>query len=293
MQVIETIAAMREARRTLRGRVGIVMTMGALHAGHLSLVEAAQLENDHVIATIFVNPLQFNPNEDLNKYPRDLPADLALLGAAGVDIVFTPTPTMMYPDGFQTSVIVKSVTNVLEGEIRPGHFEGVATVVAKLFHLTQPDTAYFGQKDAQQVVVIKRMARDLNFPLEIVVCPTIREPNGLAMSSRNTYLTGKQRASAGSIANSLKAAGDVYEAGGREPSTLIHVLKMALAPELMIEYISLNDPLTLTPILQATDAPILLSLAVRLGNVRLIDNSLLPLGLNNRHAITQVLGGSN
>jgi len=293
MQVIDHVTGLRTLRRGLNGRIGVVPTMGALHAGHISLVEAARAENETVIATIFVNPLQFNPNEDLNKYPRDLERDLAMLEAAGVDIVFTPTPPVMYPEGFQTGVMVKSVTNVLEGAIRPGHFEGVATVVSKLFNLTQPHIAYFGQKDAQQVVVIKRLTRDLNFPLEIAVCPTMRESNGLAMSSRNTYLSAEQRHQAGAIASGLRAAGDAHTAGERTPYVLINIVKKALLANMHIDYISINDPLTLTPITAATDAPMLLSLAVRFGSVRLIDNCLLPYRLNQREALTQILGGSD
>src|SRR5262245_56793069 len=182
VQICETIDQLRAARGGLTGRLGLVPTMGALHAGHISLVEQARAENDTVLATIFVNPTQFGPGGDFEAYPRDMPRDLAMLEKAGVDILFTPTPKLMYPPGYQTYVEVEKVSQGLEGERRPGHFKGAATVVAKLFNLTQPRVAYFGQKDAQQVVVIRRMVYDLNFPLDIAVCPTLREADGLAMS---------------------------------------------------------------------------------------------------------------
>ncbi len=291
MQIIETIEAMHKARRTMTGSVGVVLTMGALHEGHLSLVREARAENDFVIATIFVNPLQFAAHEDLNKYPRDLPGDLAMLEAAGVDLVFTPTPVVMYPDGFQTSVLIKQVTQGLEGERRPGHFEGVATVVAKLFNLTQPTRAYFGQKDAQQVAVIKRLVRDLNFSLDVVVFPTVREANGLAMSSRNRYLSPDQRAKAASIWHGLQAAGAAYHQGERTPSGLKSAVSSALDKSMVIEYIAVNTPDTLTEIQSSVEHPLLLSLAVRLGDTRLIDNVLLPLELNTREHLTHLLGG--
>jgi pantoate--beta-alanine ligase len=182
LQQAKTIAALRAARAKMKGKVGLVPTMGALHAGHLALIEAARAENDHVVVTIFVNPTQFTPGEDFDAYPRDLDHDLALLEQAGVDLVFTPTPEEIYPEGFQTLVDVEFVSMGLEGERRPGHFQGVATVVSKLFNLVQPQTAYFGQKDAQQVVVLRRLVRDLNFPVEIVVYPTVRAADGLALS---------------------------------------------------------------------------------------------------------------
>lgn len=292
MQVTETIPALREARRALKGQVGVVLTMGALHRGHLALVEAARAENDHVLATIFVNPLQFGANEDLSKYPRDLPRDLAMLERAGVDVVFTPTPSMMYPAGFQTTVSLKHVTQGLEGARRPGHFDGVATVVAKLFNLTQPDRAYFGQKDAQQVTVIKQMVRDLNFPLEIVVCPTLREDSGLAMSSRNVYLSAAAREKAASLSRGLRAASALYDTGARRPGLLMDAVIRAFAPDVQVEYVALNDPSTLAPITEPTDEPMLLSLAVRLDNTRLIDNCLLPESLNTTEQLSRILGGS-
>ena len=291
MQVVDSISALRTARQALHGSVGVILTMGALHAGHISLVQAAKTENDHVIVTIFLNPLQFAATEDLSKYPRDLVGDLSKLEAAGVDLVFTPTPAVMYPHGFQTNVIVKNVTQGLEGGRRPGHFEGVTTVVAKLFNLTQPNKTYFGQKDAQQVIVIKRMCRDLNFPFDVVVCPTTRETSGLAMSSRNVYLTPDQRVNAGSISQGLRAAAQVYDAGERDAAKLIKAVTDALTPDLQVEYVSINDPHTLETVTQADEKPLLLSLAVRASTTRLIDNCLLPYHLNNRADLSQILGG--
>jgi pantoate--beta-alanine ligase len=291
VEVVDTIEGLRAARHGLKGRVGVVLTMGALHAGHLVLVEQAREENDSVLATIFVNPLQFAAGEDLDKYPRDLPHDLALFETAGVDVVFTPTPALMYPTGFQTSVIVRDVTRGLEGDRRPNHFQGVATVVAKLFNLTQPDITYFGQKDAQQVIVIKRMTRDLNFPLQIAVLPTIRETNGLAMSSRNAYLTVEQRDQAGTIYRGLCAAANLYERGEHDPQNLIGAARAALDDSFVEDYISLNDPMNLTPIKTITDAPMLLSIAVQMGTTHLIDNCLLPFELNNLIDLSRILGG--
>ncbi len=216
MQVIDTIEALRAARSMLNGRVGLVPTMGALHNGHMALVDAARVANDAVIVTIFVNPTQFSPGEDLSKYPRNLQHDLDMLEAAGVDLVFTPSPALIYPHGFQTWVNVTEVSQGLEATYRPEHFKGVATVVAKLFNLTLPQTAYFGQKDAQQVVVVKRMTRDLNFPLEIGIVPTMREADGLAMSSRNVYLTPEQRKAATVLYRALNAVADAYADGERE-----------------------------------------------------------------------------
>lgn len=293
MQTVDSIDALRKARKELRGRVGVVLTMGALHTGHLALVQEARSDNDSVLTTIFVNPTQFGPNEDLSKYPRDLPRDLDMLEKAGVDLVFTPTPEMMYPKGFQSWIEVTDVSQGLEGEHRPGHFKGVATVVAKLFNLTQPDTAYFGQKDAQQVTVIKRMARDLNFPLEIAVYPTVREADGLAMSSRNVYLLAEQRTAAGILFRSLETAAGVYTAGERNPERLRQAALRVLHEEPLaeVEYVSAADAATLEELNAISIEPILLSMAVRIGHTRLIDNLLLPLELNNRQDLTRVLGG--
>ncbi len=292
MQVIDSIPALRQARAALRGSVGLVTTMGALHSGHLALAESARADNDHVMATIFVNPTQFGPNEDFTGYPRDLAHDLALFEAAGVDLVFTPTPDVIYPSGFQTTVTVKAVSQGLEGARRPGHFDGVATVVAKLFNLAQADRAYFGQKDAQQVVVIRRMARDLDFPLEIIVCPTVREADGLARSSRNVYLSPDQRLAAAVLSRALKAAGAAYDAGERSPTCLRErALSVVRAePLAAVEYVSVADPRALTELDAPTETPLLLSLTVAFGRTRLLDNCLLPLALNDRAGLTAVLG---
>lgn len=292
MQIVEHIRDLRSARAGLTGRVGAVYTMGALHAGHRSLLDHARAENDAVVATLFVNPAQFGPGEDFTGYPRTLDRDLAIMEAAGVDLVFTPAPAGMYPSGFQTSVSVEEASQGLEGEQRPGHFRGVATVVAKLFNLTQPDAAYFGQKDAQQVVVLRRMAADLNFPLEIVVCPTVREADGLAMSSRNVYLTGEERRAASVLYQALQAASAAYNAGEREPGALRETARLALAAEPLAhcEYVAVNYPESLRGVLIATDSPVLLSLAVQIGKPRLLDNMLLPAALNTRDGLTGTLG---
>ncbi len=276
MQVVETVAEVRRIRRELQGSWGLVPTMGYLHAGHLSLVEQARRENDHVGVSIFVNPTQFGPTEDLAAYPRDLPRDLALLAEAGADLVWAPPVEEVYPPGFQTYVTVEEVTKVLEGAARPGHFRGVATVVAKLFNVFQPDRAYFGQKDAQQVVVIKQMARDLNFPLEVVVCPTVREPDGLAMSSRNVYLTPEQRAAAPVLYRALCAARDAWQAGQHDGEQLRRIMRAVLDAEPLArtEYVSAADPVTLQELGDAGRG-VLLSMAVRIGKARLIDNMLL------------------
>jgi pantoate--beta-alanine ligase len=292
VQVARTIAELRAARQALPGPVGFVPTMGALHDGHLALAREARAENVSVIVSIFINPLQFAAGGDFDKYPRVLDDDLALLETVGVDIVFTPTPDLMYPPGFQTTVRVAEVSQGLEGERRPGHFEGVATVVSKLFNLTQPQTAYFGQKDAQQVVVMRQMVRDLNFPLEIAVIPTVRETGGLAMSSRNRYLSDAERARMNAISRAMQAAGALYDAGEREPDALrqavTNVLKDVEGGE--VEYVSLADPRTLREQTVATDEPLLLSLVLRVGTTRLLDNMLLPLSLNTREGLAAHLG---
>jgi len=278
VQVVDTIEELRTARKGLGEHVGLVPTMGALHAGHLSLVEQARTDNDSVLVTIFVNPTQFAANEDLASYPRGLPRDLAMLRDAGADLVFTPTPKLMYPPDFQTFVEVTGVSMGLEGDHRPNHFRGVATVVAKLFNLTQPDRAYFGQKDAQQVAVISQMARDLNFPLEIVVCPTMREQDGLAMSSRNAYLTPEQRHAAPILYRALKAGRDSFAAGERIPERLRKTMLDILQAEPVAapEYVSVADATTLRELDEPIVRPALLSMAVQVGKTRLIDNLLLP-----------------
>ena len=220
MKTVTTISELRLARLGLPEPVGLVPTMGALHPGHLSLARAAKKECASVVASIFVNPTQFGPSEDLAAYPRDLPRDLGLLEKEGVDLVWTPTPEIIYPPGFQTWVTVEQVSQGLEGSMRPGHFRGVATVVAKLFNAVQPHRAYFGQKDAQQAAVVRRMAADLDFPLEIVVCPTLREADGLAMSSRNAYLNPAERQAATVLSRALQVAKATCLSGAHQGENL-------------------------------------------------------------------------
>lgn len=293
MIVVDTIEAVRGACTAVGRKVGLVPTMGALHAGHLALVKQARNDNDFVVTSIFVNPTQFSKTDDLSRYPRNLGSDLELLENAGVDLVFTPTPTVMYPPGFQTWVDVAGVSNGLEGARRPGHFRGVTTIVAKLFNLVQPRSAYFGQKDAQQVAVIKRMVRDLDFPIQIVVCPTVREPNGLAMSSRNVYLSAEQRQSAGGIYRALRTASEVYVSGGRDPVQLRSIVAASLkdVPGGVLDYVSVANAITLQEVEAPSDDPILVSLVVEIAGTRLLDNILLPAELNNLEGLTRVLGG--
>jgi pantoate--beta-alanine ligase len=277
MRVVHTIAEARAVRRALPGTWGFVPTMGYLHEGHLSLVRRARAENDRVAVSIFVNPTQFGPHEDYARYPRDLERDLRLLEPLGVDLVFVPSVEEMYPPGFQTWVIVEEVSRPLEGASRPGHFRGVATVVAKLFNILQPDRAYFGQKDAQQTVVIRRMVQDLNIPVEIAICPTVREPDGLAMSSRNTYLNPEERRAATVLFRALQAAKARYEAGERDAERLREAMREVIRAEPLarIDYVSVAHPETLQE-LERVEGPALLSLAVYIGTTRLIDNLMLP-----------------
>jgi pantoate--beta-alanine ligase len=276
MQTITTLAELRAARRGLPGPVGFVPTMGYLHAGHISLARRARAECASVVASIFVNPTQFGPNEDLAKYPRDLPRDLAQLEAAGVALVWTPTPEEMYLPGFQTWVTVDGLTRRLEGAARPTHFRGVTTIVAKLFNAVGPDKAYFGQKDAQQAAVIRQMVKDLNFPIEIVVCPIVREPDGLAMSSRNVYLNPQERQAATVLFRSLSAAKSSYQAGERQAEALrAHVQEIiASEPLAALQYVSCADYDTLEE-LETLSGKALLSMAVYFGKTRLIDNFVL------------------
>jgi pantoate--beta-alanine ligase len=276
MQTVSPINELRELRSSLREPVGFVPTMGFLHEGHLSMVRRARQECASVVVSIFVNPAQFGPGEDLAKYPRNLPRDKALLESAGTDILWTPTPDIMYPLDHQTWVNVESVSSPLEGRLRPGHFRGVATVVTKLFNVVQPDKAYFGQKDAQQVAVICQMTKDLNFPVEIVVCPTIREPDGLAMSSRNTYLNADERKAASVLFRSLSAAKEAFAAGERDAEKIRIIMKDILSGEILAhpQYVSCANPLTLLE-LDEIQGDALLSMAVTIGETRLIDNLLL------------------
>ena len=276
MQIFETIAAFRAWRAANPASLGLVPTMGALHEGHIALVRRARAENERVAVSIFVNPAQFAANEDLARYPRDLPRDLALLEAAGADVVFTPQPPEIYPPGFSTWINVEGVTDVLEGARRPGHFRGVATVVCKLFTITQPARAYFGQKDAQQCVVVQRMVRDLNLPLDVVVCPTERAPDGLALSSRNVYLSPEQRAAAPVLRRALLEAQRLF-AEGEVDAIFLRVVMEAIIdaePLARIDYVSIADANTLAEV-NIIDGPALASLAVYFGSTRLIDNTFL------------------
>jgi pantoate--beta-alanine ligase len=250
--------------------------MGFLHQGHLSLVRRARQECASVVVSIFVNPSQFGPQEDLNKYPRDIQRDLEMLESCGVDLVWVPTDDVVYPPGYQTWVTVEEVSKLLEGERRPGHFRGVATVVAKLFNAVQPHKAYFGQKDAQQAVVIRRMSRDLDFPVEIIICPTVREPDGLAMSSRNVYLSPEERRSATVLSRGLFQAREAFASGEREAKKLVKVVLDVLAtePVVKVQYVSCADPDTLLE-LEGEAESALISLAVTVGKTRLIDNIIL------------------
>jgi pantoate--beta-alanine ligase len=277
MKTTVSLSELRTSRAQLPEPVGLVPTMGYLHAGHLSLVREARSECASVIASIFVNPTQFGPKEDLSTYPRDLPRDLALLESAGVDLVWAPTPEIMYPDGYQTWVSVEAITQTLEGSLRPGHFRGVATVVAKLFNAVQPQKAYFGQKDAQQAAVIRRMTHDLNFPIDIVVCPIVREPDGLAMSSRNVYLDPKERQAALVLSRALRAAQEAYAIGERYASALRSVMEETVLAEPLVrlQYVSCADPDSLLELDGELNGPALLSMAVFIGKTRLIDNCLL------------------
>ncbi len=276
MKVVKTVEELRVERKILQEPVGFVPTMGFLHEGHLSLVRAAHAACRSVAVSIFVNPSQFGPNEDFEAYPRDMAADLAKLESEKVDLVFTPGKEDLYPQGFQTWVTVDEISKPLEGIIRPGHFRGVATVVAKLFNIVQPAKAFFGQKDAQQVAVLRRMVADLNFPLEIVTCPTLREKDGLAMSSRNSYLNAAERQAAPVLYRGLNAAKAAYQAGERNAETLRQLVKSELAVEPLarMDYVSCADAASLQE-LDVVEKPALLSMAVFIGKTRLIDNLIL------------------
>ena len=277
MQVFTTIGEFRAARAAVSGSWGLVPTMGYLHAGHLSLVKRACSENGHVAVSIFVNPTQFGPNEDLAAYPRDLERDLKLLEPLGVELVFNPSPEVMYPPNYLTYVTVEEVTGHLEGAARPGHFRVVATVVAKLFNIVGAERAYFGQKDAQQTVVIRRMVQDLNMPIDIITCPTIREADGLAMSSRNTYLDEEHRRAAPVLYRALNAAKDAFDRGERNGPVLRALMRALIEAEPLarLDYVSAADALALQEATTVDETHgLLLSMAVRVGKPRLIDNFL-------------------
>jgi pantoate--beta-alanine ligase len=276
MIIAATFDELRIARDLLPEPVGLVPTMGYLHEGHLSLVRRARDECASVAASIFVNPTQFSANEDLSKYPRDLKRDLTLLEEAGADLVWTPTPEIMYPPGYQTWVEVEGLTQPLEGAVRPGHFRGVTTVVAKLLNVVQPQKAYFGQKDAQQAAVIQRMTRDLDFPIEIVICPTMREKDGLAMSSRNSYLSPEERQAATVLFRALSAAHAAHRRGERKAEALRQIVReaVALEPLAQLQYVSCADFDSLQEV-EEIKGKTLLSMAVFMGKTRLIDNFIL------------------
>lgn len=288
MHIVSTIAEVRALRPQFEA-LGLVPTMGYLHEGHLSLVRRAKAECGAVATSIFVNPTQFGPNEDFSTYPRDPERDLALLQAAGCSLVWVPTVAEIYPSGFSTYITVEHVTEPLEGARRPGHFRGVATVVAKLFNVVQPTQAYFGQKDAQQTVVIRQMVRDLALPVEVVVAPTVRESDGLAMSSRNNYLTPQQRQAAPVLYRALNAAEICFHAGECSATTLRNAMLAELASEPLaeVDYVSAAHPLTLHELAEVDADGALLSLAVRIGRTRLIDNLLLATQSTERSGLAE------
>ena len=282
MKIAKTIESVRhlvKAARRAGKKIGFVPTMGALHKGHISLIEAAKKKCNFVVVSIFVNPTQFGPGEDFKKYPRPLKADLNICRKAGVNLVFVPTPKAMYPGKNLTWVDVEKLSEPLCGKFRPGHFHGVATICAKLFNIVAPDFAFFGQKDAQQAIIIKRMVADLNMPLKIVVCPTVREENGLAMSSRNQYLTPQQKKDAAFIYKSLQKCRQMIKQGGRDTKKIIAEMRKILKqiPSAEIQYVSIVDAETLQNI-DRVAGRVLAAVAVKIGPTRLIDNILTEAG---------------
>ncbi|HZO89259.1 MAG TPA: pantoate--beta-alanine ligase [Chthonomonadaceae bacterium] len=280
MRTFEHIGPLRTYLRGLRAEgktVGFVPTMGALHAGHLTLIRRAKSDCDVTVISVFVNPTQFGPHEDFAAYPRNLGRDQKLASDEGVDALFAPSVEELYPAGFQTSVEVAELSAVLEGARRPGHFRGVATVVTKLFNIVQPDRAYFGQKDYQQLLLIERLVRDLNIPTTIVPVPTVREPDGLAMSSRNAYLSPEERRAATVLYRALQRAEELVKAGATDPVQVQAELEALIASEPLAQsdYVALVHPDTLQPVTTLADAVTLVALAVRIGKVRLIDNALI------------------
>jgi len=278
-ELVSTVAGLREVLDSARARglrIGLVPTMGALHEGHLSLVRASRAECQLTVVSIYVNPTQFGPREDLEKYPRTLAADLAALAACGVELVFAPANAEMYPAGFDTWVEVGAAARPLEGECRPGHFRGVATVVLKLLNQVRPDAAYFGQKDYQQALVIRRMVEDLSVPVTVRVCPTVREPDGLAMSSRNRYLDAHERRRALVLWQSLSLAAGLVRQGERDAKAIVERMKalISAASGAAIDYVALVDPESLEPVARV-ERKTLAALAVRIGATRLIDNMLI------------------
>jgi pantoate--beta-alanine ligase len=280
MEIVEHPGPMQDLADRLRRegkRIGLVPTMGALHEGHLSLLRRCRSENTVSVMSLFVNPIQFNQKSDLAAYPRDLEGDLKQAEAAGVDLVFAPTEQAMYPEGFQTFVAVEDLARRWEGEFRPGHFRGVATVVAKLFTVVRPHRAYFGQKDYQQALVVTRMARDLNLGVEIVVMPIVRDPDGLALSSRNANLSAEERKAALSLHRALAFALERVRAGERDGKAIVEGMRRLIEREPLarVDYIACCDPETLEPF-DRVDGTVLFALAVWIGKTRLIDNALIP-----------------
>jgi pantoate--beta-alanine ligase len=279
VRIINSIQEMQQTALALKRegeRIAFVPTMGFLHEGHASLLREGRRRGDVLVLSIFVNPIQFGPGEDLERYPRDLEGDCAIARASGVDIVFTPTAAEMYPAGFQTAIRVRDMALPLCGASRPGHFDGVATVVAKLFNICQPDLALFGKKDFQQLAVIRRMVLDLSLPVEVVGMPIVREADGLAMSSRNAYLSPAERRSALCLSRAIKLVRERYAAGENNAETLLTAARELIAaePAAVIDYLELRLSATLEPVTEASDAT-LMALAVRIGTTRLIDNTLL------------------
>jgi pantoate--beta-alanine ligase len=280
LTTIPDLRSWTRGQRAVGRRIGLVPTMGYLHEGHLALVDEARQRADAVIMTIFVNPLQFGPGEDLARYPRDLPRDRALAAARGVDALFVPSAETMYPSGSEVRVLPGATAERWEGAARPGHFSGVLTVVAKLFHLVEPDLACFGQKDIQQLTVVRRMVQDLNWPVEIVSVPTVREADGLAMSSRNAYLGAEERRRAVALSRALQAAHRAWCEGEHRADSIEQAVRQELQkePEVRVEYIAVVDPETLAPV-ATVDGRTIVALAARVGATRLIDNILLAQGL--------------
>jgi pantoate--beta-alanine ligase len=283
MQLLTAIADLRawvRGRRAAGERIALVPTMGALHQGHLALVDEGRRRAERVVMSLFVNPLQFGPAEDLARYPRDLAGDRALAASRGVDVLFAPDPETMYPPGSEVRVVPGASADRWEGASRPGHFAGVLTVVAKLFHLVEPDVACFGRKDVQQVVLVRQMVRDLDWPLEVVVVPTVREPDGLALSSRNRYLSAGERREALALSRALAAAHQSWRGGERRAGRLEARMRevLAMSPGVRVEYIAVTEPTALAPV-ESVDDGTVIALAARVGSTRLIDNIILGEGL--------------
>jgi pantoate--beta-alanine ligase len=279
MKIIKNIKSLRKEIRRIREKnltIGFIPTMGALHLGHLSLIRKAKKETDKVITSIFVNKLQFGPHEDFNRYPRDFDGDAKLAKSVGADIIFAPSIEEIYPSDFNTFVDMVRLTNKLCGESRPGHFRGVMTIVIKLFNLVEPEIAYFGQKDYQQAIIIKRLVKDLNINIAVKILPTIRESDGLAMSSRNKYLTNSQRINACFIYHALCTAKQLIENGETSYKNIYKTIKLILLkiPQIRIDYIKMVSPATLNEVKEIRDVSIIIMLAVYIGNTRLIDNIL-------------------